>query len=120
MGLFSAMPRKSMPAPLGMKPTVASAKPVAPMLHEDKRAWSQHGHGLITEHELGGIAYKLQHKLGEKRGGEIKELLEENMHGGVLRERKVDEIMHGLKRNHHDDIRQRDIDKLEDIIDSKL
>ncbi|MDO8565613.1 MAG: hypothetical protein Q7S04_00315 [Candidatus Moranbacteria bacterium] len=107
------------PAAASMKPIVSHPEPPT-LSHQDRRASSQHGHGLITEHELGGIAYKLQHKLGEKRGGEIKELLEENMHGGVLREIKVDKVMHELKRNHHDDIRQRDIDKLEDIIDSKL
>lgn len=114
------MPKKPMAVSLGMKPMTPHVEPGVSSGHQDEHMSNQHGHGVITGREMESISRKLNHKLGEKRGAEVIELLEKNMRGGVLKERRLDWTLHRLERNHHDDIRERDIDKLKDIVDSKL
>lgn len=106
------MPKKSTSPPL--KPTVSLDRQISPRP-------SQPGHGMITHGELGRISDKLNRTLG-KKGAELTDALqkEAGMHGGVLKERHFEEVIHDLERNHHDGIGKSDIDKLKNIADHSL
>lgn len=103
------------------KPLVPSMKPMASLGHQISPTPSQPGHGMITHGELGRISDKLNRTLG-KKGVELMDALqkEADMHGGVLKERHVGEVIHDLERNHKDGIGSRDIDRLKDIAESHL
>lgn len=111
MGLFSSMPKK---------PLSPSLKPTASLGHRSMPTPSQEGHGVITHGEFGKMSKKLERRVGEEKGAEMTDLLQESMSGGVLKERKLNEVIHQLERNHRDNIGKRDIDKLKDIAEPNL
>lgn len=111
---------------LSRKPMVSSMKPMAPLSkpvvtlgHQNSSVTKEHRHGMVTHGELGSITDKLSH-MG-KTGTALTDLLqnEADRHGGILKGRHFDRIIDKLER-HHNGIGTRNIEKLEDIVDSKL
>lgn len=98
---------------------VSSLKPIVSFGHQNSPMLSQPGHGMLTHGELRKISHKLKRTL---RGVELTDALqkEADMHGGVLKERHFDRVIHDLEKNHRDNIRQRNIDNLKDIADASL